>query len=313
MLEVFKTVDEQLKRSTIEANNTWISLTNPSHEELQFVHDKTGALMDFMAAPLDPEESSRIEEEDDQILVIVNASIQEDDQDSDIMQYTTIPIGIIVMPNHVITITLDALGCLEPFKRINNRMVKTEKKTRFTLQVIYQMATSYLSDLKAIDRKTDEIENRLYMKMEDDLFLDLLKIEKTLVYFRNSLRGNGKVLKKLFRTSYLKRYDEDEDLLEDAAIELQQAMEMADTSSSIIRSVRDGVSSLMSNKLNETMKTLAGITIILTIPTMIFSFYGMNVNLGVGDDNPVYALIIIIITVLLTGVVYLFMKKRNLF
>ncbi len=312
MLEVFKTVENTLKRSTIEASNTWISLTNPTREELSFVQQKTGALIDFMAAALDSEESSRIEEEDDQILVIVNASIQEDEATGDIMQYTTIPIGIIVMPEHVITITLAPLPCLEPFKRLGNHVVKTEKKTRFTLQIIYQMATSYLNDLKAIDRKTDEIETRLYAKMEDDLFLDLLKIEKTLVYFRNSLRGNGKVLKKLFRTSYLKRYEEDEDLLEDAAIELQQAMEMADTSSSIIRSVRDGVASLMSNKLNETMKTLAGITIILTIPTMIFSFYGMNVYLGETNHN-YYALVIIIITVLLTGVVYLFMKKRNLF
>ncbi len=310
MLEVYKTIGNRLETSNIEEDNIWISLTNPTQDELMNVHDKTGALYDFLSAPLDPEESSRIEVEDDQILIVVNASIQE--EDDDITEFTTIPIGIIVLENSIITVSLDNLSCLRPFKIVGNRLVMTEKKTRFTLQIMYQMASMFLRDLKSIDKKTDEIEESLYENMEDDLFLDLIKVEKTLVYFRNSLRGNKKVINKLFRTSYLKRYEEDEDLLEDVVIELQQAMEMADTSSSIIRSIRDGIASLMSNKLNVTMRTLAGITIILTIPTMVFSFYGMNVNLG-NTQNDYFWLTIIAMTTIITIIVYILMRKRKLF
>lgn len=310
MLEVFKTVNNKLEKSKMNEKDIWISLTNPTQEELMQVHTDTGALYDFLLAPLDPEESSRIEVEDDQILIVVNASIQE--EDGDIIEFTTIPIGIIVLEKCIITISLDNLSCLRPFKIPENRLVTTEKKTRFTLQIMYQMASMYLRDLKSIDKKTDEIEEALYENMEDDLFLDLIKVEKTLVYFRNSLRGNKSVINKLFRTSYLTRYDEDEDLLDDVLIELQQAMEMADISSSIIRSIRDGVASLMSNKLNVTMRTLAGITIILTIPTMVFSFYGMNVNLG-HTQNPYFSILIIALTSVITIIVYLLMRKRKLF
>lgn len=310
MLEIYKTKNHRLEKSTIDETDIWISLTNPTIDELMFVHEKTGAIYDFLSAPLDPEESSRVEVEEEQILIIVNASIQE--EDFEVTEFTTIPIGIVVMDNYVITITLDSLKCLRPLTAIGNRLVQTEKRTRFTLQVMYQMATTYLRDLKAIDRKTDEIEEALYEAMEDDLFIDLIRIEKTLVYFRNSLRGNKKVVNKIFRTNYLTRYEEDEDLLEDVVIELQQAMEMADINTSIIRSIRDGVASLMSNKLNETMKTLAGITIILTIPTMIFSFYGMNVSLG-NTEWLYYGPMILVLTSIVTIIVYIFMKKRNLF
>ncbi len=310
MLEVYKTYDKKLEHSTIDEKDTWIALTNPTQDELMHVHDKTGAIYDFLSAPLDPEESSRIEVEDDQILIVVNASIQE--EGDEITEFTTMPIGIIVLQDTIITVSLDNLSCLRPFKIVGNRLVTTQKKTRFTLQIMYQMASMFLRDLKSIDRKTDEIEEALYANMEDDLFLDLIRVEKTLVYFRNSLRSNKKVINKLFRTSYLTRYEEDEDLLEDVVIELQQAMEMADTSSSIIRSIRDGIASLMSNKLNVTMRTLAGITIILTIPTMVFSFYGMNVNLG-NTQNQYFGFVIIGMTALITIFVYLFMRKRKLF
>lgn len=314
MIDVFVTnIEGKLAHAEIETKNSWISLTNPTLEELIMVQEKTGAPMEFLQAPLDSEESSRIDVEDEKVLVIVNASIEEE-VENDIMEYTTIPIGIIVLPNHIITISIEELACIERFKVIGSALIQTNKKTRFTLQIIYQMATKYLQDLTKIDHKTEEIEESLYVKMEDNLLLDLLKLEKTLVYFRNSLRADAKVMNKLFRSSYLRRYEEDEDLLEDALIELQQAIEMADTNSSIIRSMRDGVASLMSNQLNNTMKTLAGITIVLTVPTMVFSFYGMNTAWSkTVTTYQYYNVFVLLITVTITICVYFFMKKRNLF
>lgn len=308
MLSIFKTVNKRLEKSDITQNGIWIDLSNPTKEELSYVINNIGVHPDFLTAALDPEESSRIEVEEGQVLVVVNASIQEES----ITQFTTIPLGIIVMNGCIITVSLEEIKSMTMYKQIGNRAVSTDKRAQLILQFIYQITAMYLSNLKAIDIKTDEIEDALYNSMEDELFIDLLKIEKTLVYFRNSLRSNKNVVDKLFRSSYLKFYEEDKDLLDDINIELLQAMEMADTSAAIIRSIRDGIASLMSNKLNITMRTLAAITIIMTIPTMIFSFYGMNVNLG-NTQGGYFGLIIIVLTSIITLVAFVLMKNRKFF
>lgn len=309
MLKVYRTENERLIRADMSDNKVWIDLANPTPKEIEQVVELTGADSDFLTSVLDSEESSRIDVEDEQILIVTNVAVRQEGADT---QFRTIPLGIIVMKNYFITISLAELDCLNKFRLLGNRVVNTEKQAKFTLQIIYQETAFYLKHLNTLNAKTDEIEEALYNNMEDELFIDLLKIEKTLVYFRNSLASNKSVVDKLFRASYLTLYEEDEDLLDDIKIEVMQAMEMADTSAAIIRSIRDGIASLMSNKLNVTMQTLAAITIIMTIPTMVFSFYGMNVNLGnTSYDN--YALIIIGVTSVITLFAYVIMRKRRFF
>lgn len=309
MISISKSIKGHLTECDINENGVWVDLVNPTPGELMFVESNLNVHLDFLSAALDPEESSRIEVENGQVMVVVNASIQEG---TEITQFTTIPVGIIILNNAIVTVALEEINSLNKYRRLGNQHIDTNKRAQLTLQIIYQITAMYLFNLKAIDVKTDEIEDALYNSMEDTLFIDLLKIEKTLVYFRNSLRSNKNVVDKLFRSSYLRFYEEDKDLLDDINIELLQAMEMADTSAAIIRSIRDGIASLMSNKLNITMRTLAAITIIMTIPTMIFSFYGMNVNLG-NTQGDMYAIFIILGTGLITLIAYIIMRSRKFF
>lgn len=309
MLKVYKTDNQRLIRSEISESKIWIDLANPTEEEIIHVVEQTGVDYDFLTSVLDTEESSRIDVEDEQILIVTNVAVKEEGAET---QFRTIPLGVVVMKNCLITISLVELDCLNKFRSLGNRVVDTEKQAKFTLQIIYQVTAFYLKHLNTLNAKTDEIEDALYEAMEDELFIDLLKIEKTLVYFRNSLGSNKSVVDKLFRTNYLTLYEEDEELLDDIKIEVGQAMEMAETSAAIIRSIRDGIASLMSNKLNVTMQALAAITIIMTIPTMIFSFYGMNVNLGDTGYN-YYALLIIAVTSIVTLIAYVIMRKRKFF
>ncbi len=309
MLKIYKTENQRVIEAKFADPKIWIDLSNPTKEEIDLVVNATNVERDLIVSVLDTEESSRIDLEDQQLLIVVNVPVRRDEATT---QFRTLPLGIIVMDKCLITVSLEELDCLSKFKLIGNRLINIEKRTNLTLQIIYQATSLYLKHLAALDAKTDETEDALYEHMEDDLFVDLLKIEKTLVYFRNSLRSNKSVVDKLFRSSYLTLYEEDEDLLDDINIELVQAMEMAETNAAIIRSVRDGIASLMSKKLNVTMQSLAAITIIMTIPTMIFSFYGMNVNLGnTGFDY--YAIAVIAVTSIITLIVYIIMRKSKFF
>lgn len=309
MLKIYKTVNQRIAKAELTDDKIWIDLANPTREEVDTIVKETGVQRDFLLSVLDAEESSRIDVEDKQILVVINVAVQQED---DSTQFKTVPIGIIVMENAIITVSLEELDCLNKFRVIGNRFTDTEKHEKFTLQIIYQVTALYLKYLNTLNAKTDELEEALYVNMEDKLFIDLLRIEKTLVYFRNSLGSNKSLVDKLFRSSYLTFYEEDQDLLDDINIELVQAMEMAETSAAIIRSIRDGIASLMSNKLNVTMQALAAITIIMTIPTMVFSFYGMNINLG-NTNYTYFPLVIIAGTSLVTLIVYIIMRNRKFF
>lgn len=309
MLKMYKNENQRLVEATALDQKIWIDLYAPTKEEVDNVVEMTGVQRDFLTSVLDAEESSRIDIEDDQMLIVINVAVRQDEATT---QFRTIPLGIVILRDYIITVSLEELDCLNKFRLLGNRIVNVEKQAKFTLQMIYQVTALYLRHLNSLNAKTDQIEDALYDNMEDELFIDLLKIEKTLVYFRNSLSSNKSVVDKLFRSSYLTLYEQDEDLLDDINIELIQAMEMSETSAAIIRSIRDGIASLMSNKLNVTMQALAAITIIMTIPTMVFSFYGMNVNLG-DTGFEYYAVAIIAVTSVITLIVYFIMRNRKFF
>ncbi|WOO89177.1 magnesium transporter CorA family protein [Mollicutes bacterium LVI A0078] len=306
---MYKNESQRLVEATALDQKIWIDLYAPTKEEVDNVVEMTGVQRDFLTSVLDAEESSRIDIEDDQMLIVINVAVRQDETTT---QFRTIPLGIVILRDYIITVSLEELDCLNKFRLLGNRIVNVEKQAKFTLQMIYQVTALYLRHLNSLNAKTDQIEDALYDNMEDELFIDLLKIEKTLVYFRNSLSSNKSVVDKLFRSSYLTLYEQDENLLDDINIELIQAMEMSETSAAIIRSIRDGIASLMSNKLNVTMQALAAITIIMTIPTMVFSFYGMNVNLG-DTGFEYYAVAIIAVTSVITLIVYFIMRNRKFF
>lgn len=311
MLKSLVTRNNALVECDLEHKNNWVQLTNPTDEELLEVSRVLDVEIDFLQAALDPEESSRIDMDNNQLLILLNVSVI--DGASDSMNYDTSPLAIILIEDHIITVSLEELKCVEYFTTPPYRFIETDKRSRFTFQIINQMAAQYLHDLKMIDMKTLSIEARLEENIENQQIIELLKLEKTLVYFRVALNANEKVISKILRTSHLKRYEEDEDLLEDVVIELRQAIEMTTINAQVLKNIREAFSSIANNNLNSTMKVLASITILLTIPTMIYSYFGMNVMFGTMQDSWITTVVITVLSFVLPGIIYLVMRKKNLF
>lgn len=308
MISIYKTVETELTSVDKIEEGCWISVTKPTSEELARIQEETKIDMDDLRAPLDDEERSRIEVEDGYNLILVDIpSLDEKDR------YVTIPLGIYMTKDLIVTICLEESPVLKAFENKRVREFYTFKKTRFIFQILYRNATSYLRYLRIIDRKSDQIEEKLHISQKNSELIELLELEKSLVYFSTSLRSNEVVLEKLLRTESIRKYPEDEDLLEDVIIENKQAIEMANIYSNILSGTMDAFASVISNNLNIVMKLLSTVTIVLSIPTMIASFFGMNFdNIPLGHASYGFV-IIIIVSLLVSLLVALFFRKKNLF
>ncbi len=308
MISIYKTMEDELTVMDKIEEGCWISVTRPTAEELERLEKETRIDIDDLRAPLDDEERSRIELEDHYNMILVDIpSLDEKDR------YVTIPLGIFMTKEMIVTVCLEETPVLKAFQNKRVREFYTFKKTRFVFQILYRNATSYLRYLRIIDRKSEQIEEKLHVSQKNSELIELLELEKSLVYFTTSLRSNEVVLEKLLRTERVKKYPEDEDLLEDVIIENKQAIEMANIYSGILSGTMDAFASVISNNLNIVMKFLATVTIVLSIPTMIASFFGMNFdNIPLGHA-PGGFFTIIILTLVVSGVVALFFRKKNLF
>ena len=307
MLAVYKTIDHIITDSgKPEEKGTWINMVNPTEEEIALVTKATGIELDFIKDVLDDDERPRIETEDNQILVIINVPII---QNATVI-YETIPLGIILTEDHFVTVCLKEVEVLKGFANGKVRGMETSKKTRFLYQILYKSASLYLALLRDIEKKTNEIEMALHRSMRNKELIRLLNLQKSLVYFTTSLKSNEQVMDKMLRTKTLEVYEEDQDLLEDVIIENKQALEMAETYSNISSSMMVSFSSIISNNLNMVMKFLASITIILALPTMLASFFGMNVKIPLQNANNGFAIIVGMSVILCTGGIIYLMKKE---
>jgi magnesium transporter len=313
MIDIYLT-DEQdkLVKKDELAKGCWINLTRPSEFEVQRVVNGTGIPSDFIRDSLDDDERSRIEKEDDSVLIIVDFPVLIQDE-SDSAPYDTIPLGIIVTPYYFVTVCLQSNPIIDDF--INNRIRNffTYKKTRFTLQILYAIARYYLRYLKTIDRRTSLIERELHESMRNKELFDLLSLEKTLVYFTTSLKSNNIVMEKMTKQRFLRMYEDDQDLLEDVIIEIKQAIEMSEVHSNILSGMMDAYASVISNNVNVVMKFLTTVTIVLSIPTMVASFWGMNVGSIPWEHAPHAFWIPISIALGLAGITALFFWKKKYF
>ena len=308
MLQIFNTVEDGLQELDQVTEGCWVALTKPTMEELETVSATTRIDIDDLRAPLDDEERSRVEIENDYVVILVDIpSLDEKDR------YVTIPLGIYTTEKIIVTVCLEETPVLKAFMNNREREFYTFKKTRFVFQILYRNATSYLRYLRIIDRKSEQIEEKLHISQRNKELIELLELEKSLVYFTTSLRSNETVLEKLLRTEKIKKYPEDEDLLEDVIVENKQAIEMAKIYSDILSGTMDAFASVISNNLNVVMKFLSTVTIVLSIPTMIASFYGMNFQHIPLGDNPYGFYIVTAITLIVTVVLVFFFKKKNLF
>lgn len=311
MIKFYKTgTDNQTSEIKKMEPNCWIDMKNPTIEELQLISKKTNIDLDLFTTVIDDEEVSRIEEHNDVKLIVVNYPYITTKETKN--TYNTLPLGIITNNDYLITISIRKSEFLDEFRRGRAKDFFTYKKTRFILQILYTISTNYLKNLRMINREINQKERTLYRSTENRELIHLLNMEKSLVYFITSLKGNDVVLEKLTRGNILNLYDEDKDLLEDAIIENKQGIEMANIYREILTSTTDTYATIISNNLNVLMKFLAGITIVFSIPTMIASFLGMNVPLGFVGDSHYSFLLLVGLSILLSILVAIILKKKNM-
>ena len=308
MLTINKTINGRMTAMDCLEEGCWINLTHPNEEELQVVTDLLHVEPDFLRAALDEEETSRIDVEEGQTLIIIDTPAIEK-SDSAVV-YSTAPLGIIVTESNIITVSLRESSVIRDFEEGLVRGVSTLKKTSFILHILLRVAKRYLQYLKQIDKIYNHMERQLHKTQRNKELIQLMDLEKSLVYFNTSLKANEVTLEKILRGRIVTLYEEDQDLLEDVLIEVRQAIEMANIYSSIISRMMDAFASVISNNLNVIMKVLTSITILLTIPNIIFSFYGMNVAGLPWDQYFWVPIVIAVVAILIVGFI---LKKKDLF
>ncbi|MGN0394879.1 MAG: magnesium transporter CorA family protein [Coprococcus sp.] len=312
MINLYRTDEKVLSEISEYEDDIWVSMTKPTVEESKYIAEKYEIDLDDVRAALDDEESSRIEIESDYTLIIVDIPSIERRNDRD--AYTTIPLGIILVDKAVITVCAEETPVLEAFVEKKVRDFSTKKRMRFTYQILYRSCMTYQYYLRVMDRRRTLIEQRIQEETEDNDLIDLHELESNLVYFATSLRANGVVLDKLARYSRIKQYPEDKELLDDVMVENKQAIEMSNIYRDIINGTRELMTAVINNRLNNVMKFLAAITIVMSIPTIISGLYGMNVA---GEwmplsDTPYGFAIICGITLVICLIIAFILKKKKM-
>jgi len=308
VIRIFRTREGILKELQKPEENCWIYVVNPSQSELEKLSKELSLPLHFLTYPLDIDERPRIDYEDGCLLLVIR--VPQYDEDNEEVQYTTLPMGIILKENFILTISSRENEVLSAFLKGNVKGFSTAKRARFILQIFHQTALSYLNHLKMINRKTSMVERELHKSMRNEELIKLLNLEKGLVFFTTSLRANEIMMERLQRGEIIKMYEEDKDLLEDVIIENRQAIEMANIYSNILSGMMDAFASVISNNLNMVMKFLTSVTIILMLPTLVASVYGMNIKLPF-QNSPHAFLITMLISVGLSVVgILLFIRRK---
>ncbi len=317
MLEIFKTQDDKtLKALNINdaKSGSWFNMIDPSFEEIQKVSLVLDLDESFLKNSLDMDERSRIEYEDGNLLVITNVPFMDEEGNFD-----TLPLGIIYTPESIITVSSMENKIVGSFSQETSMYFDTRNKTNFMLNILFRAAKFYLRYLNIINKHSERIEDSLKKTTNNKALFQLMEVQKSLVYFTTALKDNQIVLQKLLRIansnnvqSALKFNEDDIDLLEDVIIENKQAVEMVEMHRTILESMMDGFASIINNNVNVIMKFLAAITIILSIPTMIGTFWGMNVPVPFRETYFGF-LIIISLSIVAAAVAAMFFNKKGMF
>lgn len=311
MICIYKTSSNDImeKIDNIEPG-CWINIVEPSEQELLFISKKTQVSLELLNAALDEEETSRIDVENTNILIIVDVPFTNIEENS--LSYGTFPLGIISNDNYIITISLKKNKVITDFVDGKIKTFYTYKRSRFTLQILNKLTSYFLLYLRQIDKKSQLIHNSINKSMKNKQLLQLLSLEKSLVYFSTSLKSNELTLEKLLKYDFIQKYEEDKHLLEDVIIDNKQAIEMAHIYSSVLSSSLEFFAALISNNLNLVMKFLASMTIVLSVPSIIFSLWGTNVIVPFADD-PLGFSIIIIIAMAISILIAIILYKKDMF
>ena len=306
MLTIYKTTPEGLQTLESTTNGCWIKAIDPTPEEINQLID-WGIETELITYSLDQDEMARVERDEGYTLILLRIPhFQGETHD---IPYATVPMGIIIKENLIATICRHDSHITRILTNGKYRGFKTAKRYRFVLYVLLETATRYLTYLREINRAVDYVEDQLEKSTRNRELLQLLKYQKSLVYFTTALHSNEVMMERLQRMRMFNQYDEDEDLLEDVITENQQAIQVSNINAEILSGLMDAFASIISNNLNVVMKVLTALTIIVSVPTIVSSFFGMNVQLPFGEHPLAYVGILIISLILSFGTAYIFFRR----
>lgn len=289
MFYLYKEIEGKLKEEIIEKidentkidSRTWLSFDEPNNANLEKISKLTNIPLHFLSSSLDPEETARVDKEDDNVLIVLDVPCSDENSEGN---FKTMP--FIIAYNNDFYITISHYNkTLIPAVLLKTKGVEPQKHARLTLNLIYQLSKEFIYFLKRIDAKTREIETKLHSSTKNRELYQMMDINKSLVYFATALNSNKAVLSKLIRSPNYQKFEGDFDLMEDTEVELNQAIEMCTIYRGILAGLTDTFASVVNNNLNIVMKTLTTITIIISIPTLIASLFGMNF---VEENSPLY-------------------------
>ena len=306
MIQFYKNNERGLETLQEPVSGAWINVVNPTPREIAALQ-AMGISQDYLVYALDIDERARTERNGDLLILLRVPDYQGSKVD---IPFSTVPLGIILSEHYLVTVCIKENDVLKKFVSGNFRGLSTGKRYRFILQILLATANDYLAHLRQITRAVDILEDQLQLSTRNKEVLELLKYQKSLTLFTTALKSNELLIKRLQQSLMFKTYPEDEDLLEDVLTETQQAIEMTNIESNILSSMMDAFASIISNNLNGIMKFLASITIILSLPTMIASFFGMNIDLPL-EQHPLAFPITLLLSLGVSLVVAVIFWKRD--
>lgn len=310
MKKIYKTVDEHLTAYPTLEKGCWVHLQNPTKEEIDGLNKRFALDPTFLPAALDVEERARLEHDKDQTLIIVDTPYMEAEGGGHV--YSTIPLGIVLVDDVIITVATVETSIITDFTEERIRGFTTDKRLRFILQLLYRNAAMFLSYLRQVDKASMIVQEKLEKSLRNQELLQMMKLEKSLVFFSTSLKGNEVVLEKMMRLEPIRQIPEGGDLLDDVIIENKQAMEMCTIYRDILSGTMDAFASVISNNLNIVMKVLTSLTVMLSVPALFAAFWGMNVAVPFGN-SPHGFYLVLGMSVLSALVAFILLWRRKMF
>ena len=295
--------------------NKWINLVNPDDKEVDRIASLTGIPEDYLKAALDEEERARIDKDGECVMILIDVPIIEEDPEDNYYTYGTIPMSIIHKDNYLVTVCLRENSVVNDFKFGRVKNVETYKSTRLTFQLLYAVSTKYLSYLRLINKASQRVQSTLEKSMKNNAILEMLDLQKSLVYFSTSISANDAVIEKLNKQSILKKYAEDQDVIDDAGIENKQAAEMCSIYREIMNGTMDAYGTIISNNVNDIMKFLTALTLVISVPTLVASLFGMNLG-GIpwnNNESPWGFAVVCGISIVLAVISGIFLAKKKMF
>ncbi|MGN6417363.1 MAG: magnesium transporter CorA family protein [Pseudobacter sp.] len=310
MIQYFKNINHQTVAIEQPENGSWVNILPPlKQEEFSDLAEALDIPLDFLTDSLDIDERTRYEEDDNVKLIVIKTPTENNSFNDSDAYYITIPISIILTHNQIVTVNSFENGAIKKFLHtFQNR--HPDNRKMMVLKIFEKIIQTYMENLKEINQRRNQVEQKLYAANRNEELLQLMRIQKSMVYFVTALRSNEMLLMKIERTNFLGLNETEKEFLADLIVDNSQALEMANIYTNILSSTLDAFASIIANNQNQVLKRLAVITIVLTVPVLVASIYGMNVPIPYSNSPFAFYIPVFLSLAISLVIGYFFLKKK---